>query len=280
MQAEKDLIVKLLGLDIEIGNPFTLEDGFTPWPREEAWLTEIACVMYDTEMGESPIDMYGALINEGKGVSPEAEQYTGISPELVKKYGKQPEYVAGRVLKMLKECDYVVAQNGNEADKPWLKAFLLRYLPEGTLQNFTPPKWLDTLTDVEYPENCRSRNLTYLNGFHGFCNPFPHRAMFDVTSMMKVMFNYNLDRIIDVADSPWVELKAIGPCDHITDYNARKPYFEKGTAEFAEMEKWKQEVKAARFRWDGDRKMWHKKTKEIWLKEGESYNFATVRLEA
>jgi hypothetical protein len=277
--------MKLLGLDIEIGNPFTLEDGFTSWPREEAWITEIACVLYDTEMGEAPVRSFETLVNEGKGVSPEAEQYTGISNALIEKYGADPKSTALKVLDMITDADYVVAQNGNEADRPWLKAFLLRYLGKEMLSNFTYPEWLDTLTDIEYPENCRSKNLTYLNGFHGFCNPFPHRAGSDVQSMMKVLFNYPLDRVIEVSKSPWVYLKAIGPCDHITDYNARKPYFDKTTQEGQEMERWKKQVKAARFRWDGDaentgQKCWYKKTKQIWIDEGkEDHGFEYVRLD-
>ena len=41
------------------------------------------------------------------------------------------------------------------------------------------------MTDVPYPETIATRKLTYLAADHGIVNPFAHRALFDVITMMQ-----------------------------------------------------------------------------------------------
>lgn len=270
--------MKILGIDLEIGNPFNKPDG-SDWPREEAWLTEIGMSMYDTEFGSMPVKSFETLVNEGFGVSEDAEEYTGISTALIEAHGQVPGEFASKVVSWMDEADYIVAHNGNKADKPWLKAFLKRYTGPGAFDKWTPPFWLDSMTDIEYPNNCRAKNLTYLAGFHEFCNPFPHRAGYDVATMMKIFFKYNLDRIITVAKSPQVTLKALAPID--IDPSKKKKAFIKGTDEYNEMEQWKKKVKKAGYRWDGDEentgtKCWYKHSKQLWIDEGKEENDLTT----
>jgi DNA polymerase-3 subunit epsilon len=76
--------------------------------------------------------------------------------------------------------DFVVAHNGLAFDKPFLEAkhfsAYLSKLP-----------WLDTKIDLRFPKSCKMTNLTYLAAFHGFLNPFPHSAVFDVATMLKLL---------------------------------------------------------------------------------------------
>ena len=41
-----------------------------------------------------------------------------------------------------------------------------------------------------------------LEHYHGFLNPFPHRAVTDVMSMLKIASQYDLDRMADLAKLP------------------------------------------------------------------------------
>lgn len=271
--------MKILGIDLEIGNPFNNVNG-EDWPKDQTWLTEIGMIMYDTDFGCQPVKSFECLINEEKGVSEDAEEYTGISSALIETHGRSPGEFTSKIMSWFHEADYVVAHNGTRADKPWLKAFLQRYTGAGAFDNWSPPIWLDSLIDIEYPNNCKQKNLTYLAGFHGFCNPFPHRAGSDVMTMMKIFFNYNVDRIIAVNASPKVIYKALAPID--IDPTKKKKAFTSGTDEYIEMELWKKKVKRAGFGWDGQaentgQKCWFKISRQIWVDEGrDKFNFETI----
>ena len=265
--------MKILGIDMEIGNPFSKEDG-SDWPKDEAWVTEFGMVMYDTKYGTQPVKSFETLVyEEGKYVSPDAEEYTGITTALIEEHGSCPSEFVSKIFSWLDEADYVVAHNGNKADKPWLKFFLMRYSNPEAFEACNFPHWIDSLIDVEYPNNCRAKNLTYLQAFHGFVNPFPHRAGSDVLTMMKIFFQYPLERIIAVTHSPQVILKALGPIDTYSGNN-KGAFFKKGTAEYEDMEHWKKMVKKGGYRWDGDAentgsKCWYKFTRQLWIDEGK-----------
>lgn len=263
--------MKLVGLDLEIGNPFETEDE-KRWPEENSWLTEIGMALYDTDMGEQPVLTYNFLINEGKGVSKDAEEYTGISPALIEKYGKKPEEIVNQIVEFLKLGDFIVAHNGERADRPWLKHFLIRHLGIDKLKELGPLNWIDSSTDIEFPKNCRAKSLMYLTSFHEFANPFPHRALTDVMSMMKVFFKYPLDRIVEISKSERIILVA-RELEEMEggDFNYRKLFFKKGTKEFDLLESHKSKLKKLGFRWDptgdecGFEKSWFKETRRIFL---------------
>lgn len=266
----------ILGLDLETGNPFKGEDG-EQTKHEDSWITEFGAALYDSEIGQIPMEMYSTLINEGRGVSEEAQKYTGITSQMVEKYGKDPQEVALKVMDLLRRADYVVAHNGREFDKPKLFHFLKRHLGAEGFEGFEPPHWIDSMTDIEYPETMRSKNLTFLAGAHLILNSFPHRALTDVLTMMTIFFRYDFERTLKVSRSPQIILKALAPIDLVTCEKERavkrKLAFKAGTEEYREMEKWKGIIKERGFRWDASggetgEKCWYKKTREIFLQEG------------
>ena len=69
--------------------------------------------------------------------------------------------------------------------------------------------WIDTQRDIEFPKAIRHRELTYLCAHHGFLNPFPHSALFDVMSMMRILSAYALPAIIAYKNEPTVYLRAL-----------------------------------------------------------------------
>jgi DNA polymerase III subunit epsilon len=107
---------------------------------------------------------------------------------------------------------------------------------------------IDTLTDIPFASEPDSRKLKYLAGDHGFLNPFAHRAVFDVLTMLKVLSHYPIDKVLEYAKAPMITIRAV------VDFNN------------------KDKAKARRFSWEkiGDKtypKMWVKRIKEFQLEE-------------
>lgn len=243
--------MKILGLDIETGASFTT-------PLEENFITEIGLVLWDTEL-RKPVKIYDQLISDGPESAEEAIEYTGITNEMRKQYGKPLNTVMFESLPFFDECDYVMAHNGESFDKPIVLQSIARVLQGGKDAPAFPKKiWIDSLIDRDYPKKYTGTNLTYLKGAKELVFP-GHRAVFDVLAMlqinldinseddiqsneMKVLYNEtiktcvndNLEKMIESASSPIVTVRA---CTR----------FEQ-----------KDLAKEAKFHWEADKKMWLK----------------------
>ncbi len=186
----------LLGLDLETGGEFNASG-------DRNFIIEIGMVLWDTDFGQ-PVEIFSVLVDNDRPVSPEAAEYTGISDALLKKHGSKPDIrVLNPVKALLEKADYIVAHNGRDFDRPLMEDFFSRQ------SHRMPVKpWIDTLYDVDYPRNCTSRNLTYLAGFHGILNSFPHRAVTDVLTMLTVLSRYDIASVIANASNPRLIVKA------------------------------------------------------------------------
>jgi len=241
--------MKVLGFDLETGGAFNL-------PKEENWITEIGCVLWDTDTN-MPLEIYNTLVQpEGKEVSPEAVEYTGITTEMCNNHGVNELDALNKFSDMAFEANYLVAHNGRNFDIPIMasrfKALGLR----------TPGKTLiDTMTDIPFPNNCKSRNLTYLQAFHGFANPFPHRAVADVLSMLKVMAMYPWEEVQAIAESPIVKL--IAKFQYPKERNGN---FKQAMEDFNTI---KDGVKNLGFKWHPDSKTWVLESKLILINNME-----------
>lgn len=188
----------LLGLDLESG------DSFSVAPADQ-FITEIGLVLWDTDYRQ-PVEFFNRLIYDPeKKVDPKAAEYTGISENLLKTHGVTPgPYLVAEILKLCNKADYYVAHNGLAFDKQLLTSSLRSWGKD------LPDKpWIDTMIDVPYPTHCRSRNLTYLAGYHQILNCFAHRAVTDVLTMMAILDKYDLDPIYESANSPLVLVSAM-----------------------------------------------------------------------
>ena len=186
----------LLGLDLETGGEFNAASS-------QNFIIEIGMVLWDTDFAQ-PVDLYSVLIENDRPVSPEAAEYTGITDALLKRHGYKPDIrVITPIKDLMNRADFIVAHNGRDFDRPLLDAFF------GQRSHKMPVKpWLDTLYDVDYPRNCTSRNLTYLAGFHGILNSFPHRAVTDVLTMLTILSRYDIVEVIANANHPRLVVKA------------------------------------------------------------------------
>ncbi len=241
----------LLGLDLETGAEFEkdIEDNF---------ITEVGLVLWDTDHG--PVSIYSQILDQGKEVCAQAEQYTGISTEVVKKYGNPfLREVAATIMMYIDKADYIVAHNGLEFDRNVLRLFLKQELEDNDLKRYDEKVMIDSMIDVPYTENCKSRNLTYLAGFHLILNCFPHRAITDVMTMLSVMLKYPMEQILESAHSPMVEYVWKQDYPNKRKFKDIKDYI----IAMTEFDRRKDLAKANNFRWDADNKLWILKCRKI-----------------
>jgi len=186
----------ILGVDVET----------TGVDYEEDRITEIGAVLYDWD-DKSIVGVMSKLVLEDPK-PPQSDliiEITGITDDMLKKWGEPPRDVMNEFLNMYYNADYLVAHNV-DFDKTMLKNFILRNFPAWEPG---PPKiWLDTSKDLPLPQSCRHTNLTYLSGFHGFANPFSHRAVTDVLTMLKLLEKFDIEEVIKINASPTVKFKA------------------------------------------------------------------------
>ena len=226
----------VLGIDLETS-------GFS---RDNAAIVEVGAAMYDTEL-RTIVKMYSEFVQDtkapdwGKDSMWEVPmQVCSISEGMVMKYGVPGNYVAEDVNTLIECSDVVLAANGNAFDFPMLCSFYKRWgIP------MIDKRWLDLQKDYPFPSDCTSRNMLYLCGYHGFINPFPHRALFDTVSMMKIAENYDINVVMNIATSPTIRIIAR------VDYNHKEQASSRG------------------FKWDGTKKVWFKDVKECLLDEVE-----------
>lgn len=138
----------------------------------------------------------------------------------------------------------VVAHNGSGFDRPMFDAQLARMLEAEALRSqIAALPWIDTCLDVPFPEAITTRKLVHLAAEHGFLNPFAHRAVFDVLTMLRVMAAYPIEPILESAKQPLVT------CIAQVSYDDRE------------------KAKARGYRWRGQSKLWVKHLKAHRLEE-------------
>lgn len=162
-------------------------------------------VQWDTELHQ-PVKVMGYLVNpaDAPWESEVIERFTKM-PELSAKYGIDDLKAAKQFFLWYQSADVVCAHNGIKFDKGFMQAWADRYSFESD-----PSKlWIDTLTDLPMPR-WYTRKLAYMPVDHGMLtNPFPHRAVFDTVSMMQMLDQYPLDKVLELARSPMVIIKAL-----------------------------------------------------------------------
>jgi hypothetical protein len=153
----------------------------------------------------------------------EAIQKTGLTFELIAKYGKDSLRSLKQLLNMYDQADIICAHNGNNCDRPFLRAWMAAHnigddlMPEDKL-------WVDTLTDIEYPKGW-NKQLTCLAAYHGFVNPFPHQAVYDVSTMLKVLEFYPLMQVIESAKTPIIAVRLHGISYDDREWAKTRGYF-------------------------------------------------------
>lgn len=243
----------VLGVDLEGVHHNLLDEGIN---FKIDRVTEIGAVLWDCEKLQ-PVQFMSELINEPdrEKISIELTELTGIDDEMLEKWGHQKAtipLVLSKLSEMMETADYIMAHNGHQYDHPMLEALFKRYQ-----LNFPQKIWIDSQDDIEYPTRMTQKSMAALEHSHGFINPFPHRAVTDVLSMLKIASHYDFNRMAALACSSKITLVA-----KLDAPNWRN------RQEVDEFNKIKNRVAKARFRWDAENKRWTKRVHRILLDEG------------
>ena len=212
----------ILGLDFET----------TGLSAEQDRITEVGAVLWDWETS-TPITLLSSLVYPGIAIPAEITKLTGITEEMVRDYGRPEDEVFADLRYLHGRADYVMAHNGTTFDKLFFEATLKRL---AWIDTGKP--WLDTKIDIKYPEQITTRNLRHLAAEHSFLNPFSHRAVFDVLTMLKVAGAYDIRDMIARAAEPTLFIQALVSFDD------------------------KEKAKARGYYWCGPRKIWWRSFKQ------------------
>ena len=241
----------VLGIDLE-GVNVDLNQGIN---TDVDRITEIGGMLWDWEAAQ-PVSFHSYLIDEPDrpDISEELVELTGITDQMLTNYGVKKNDIPQTLDRLIHDFDraeYIIAHNGRGYDYPMLNALFQRY------NKTLPPKiWIDSSSDIEYPRKIKQRSLMALEHYHGFVNPFPHRAITDVMSMLKIASQYNLERMAQLAASPLVELVAEFSPPNWNDLEAVEKF-----------NKIKNKVAKSGFRWNPQRKIWSRRVHQLLMDE-------------
>lgn len=238
--------MRLLGIDFETTGLNTATDR----------IVEIGAVLWDVEKKKPLVTLNFFVRDQGFPIMPaEVTKVNGITEDMLIEFGECPTQVYHYLNDFCRKhsVDYLVAHNAENFDKPMLMAELARYA--GIYDLLKEKPWIDTRADIPFPIEPISRRLNHLASDHGFINPFQHRAVFDVLTMLRILSNYDMNAILEYQKIPFVTVQAM------VDYDNRHL------------------AKEARFSWEniGEKKylrQWVKRIKKNLLEqERASYKF-------
>lgn len=190
----------LLGIDTETSGLDSKTDR----------IIEYGVVLFDWDT-KIPVQMISELIDPAMDaggsefpLSEEIVKLTGITDGMLESYGAYEKDVLIRVNEMSHFADFRVGHNCNTFDALFMtEAYKRAGLVEPDLL------WLDSMEDVKFPPEIKTRNLKHLAVEHNFCPSFSHRAVFDVLTMFRIMAEYDLDAIIARAHEPTLFVQAL-----------------------------------------------------------------------
>lgn len=220
--------MRFIGIDLET-------TGLDP---KKDFILEIAWVLWDTDYPKFCEKKSYVIKNiEVTEIPQEMIDIHGITLPLIEDRGVSLREalldLRDTIEKSKKPFDAFIAHNGNQFDRLFLfdKASVYGDL----ISAFNEvPVWIDSKCDIDYPSTCKDRSLLYLCAFHGFLNPFPHDALSDVLSMLKVCQSYDMREVLQNAKE--IKVKVVGEVSYEQRHLA----------------------KARGYNWNGEDKKWEK----------------------
>ena len=179
----------LLSLDVETTGLNTATDQ----------VLEVGAILYSTGLGKC-LESSGYLVKTTLPITEEITKLTGIHPAAVEKFGYESDCALDALLNMMDRADAFIGQNVIRFDKRIIESWAARFnkkIPEKL--------WIDTRTDLPGVEG---KHLGYMAADKGFLNLFPHSALADCQTVVKLIEGMDIDAIIERAKSPLVILKA------------------------------------------------------------------------
>jgi DNA polymerase-3 subunit epsilon len=185
--------VLIAGIDFETTGLNSTEDR----------IIEIGCVLWNWSAA-TPLQLLSEFVHPERLIPEEITKLTGITDAHVDEYGISEREAMIELDILFSRADYAMAFNGFNFDQPFYISTCKRLgiEPSGIF-------WLDASADVKYAPEIKTRNLQHLAAEHLVLNPFRHRAVFDVLTMLKIAQGYDLDAIIARAAEPTLFVQAL-----------------------------------------------------------------------
>lgn len=183
----------VLGLDVET----------TGLSKDTEEITEIGAILYDTSC-QKPLEFYSKYLTISKPIPPMIVELTGITDDDCKNYGVGPSEAAMDIANLALRADAFMAHNA-----PFDRGFMEALWGRCEIADMPKIPWICTKTDIPYPKKFWSKKLEYLGPAHGFLNPWSHRAIFDVLTMLKVASHYDMENVLARSNSPKLNVQAM-----------------------------------------------------------------------
>lgn len=179
----------LLSFDVET-------TGLDPTKDE---VTEVGAVLWSTVTGRA-METASYFVKVSRPISEEITKLTGISQIMLDKFGYESQDAFDKLQDMIQQADAYVGQNVIRFDKRFYEQWAKR-LGAAPIEKL----WIDTRTDLPGVE---SKHLGYMAADAGFLNPFPHNAVSDCLTVLRLVSMHPIDKVVERAKSPLVILRA------------------------------------------------------------------------
>jgi DNA polymerase III subunit epsilon len=188
------------------------------------------------------------LVDEDVVITPKITEITKIRKPMMDKFGLEPAEALSRLQNYFDMAEAVAGMNIVEFDMPMYRNWCEREKEE-------PIERLVIDAKTDFPNN-EYKKLGYMAADAGFLNPFPHAALPDAWTTLRLLEGNDLEKVVERAKAPRAYLKAHVTFD--TNYLAKE----------------------RKYGWHPVRKVWYKVVKEMDVEqEGKEAPFDISRIE-
>lgn len=173
-------------------------------------ITEIGAVLWDVPT-QKPLLIKGIFLHDDTypALSDDIQRITGLTDGILREFGVPPARGIGELedLCTKHEVRYLLGHNSENFDRPFLLNEIARSgICAPRLQSLPG---IDTRHDLPFAVEPDSRKLKHLALDAGFINPFPHRAVFDALTTLRVLQGFPLDSVLEYQKIPFVVCRAM-----------------------------------------------------------------------
>lgn len=179
----------LLSLDFET----------TGLDREKDEVIEVGAVLWSTTKNRA-LETSSYLVKNSIPLSQEITDITGISQGMIDKAGYDRLDALDKLEDMIQQADAYVGQNVVRFDKAFYENWAKRHGRKAFEK-----LWIDSRTDLP---NVESKHLGYMAADAGFLNPFPHNAVSDCLTVLRLVSMHKIEDVVARAQSPTLVVKA------------------------------------------------------------------------
>lgn len=162
---------------------------------------EVGAVLYSTGQRKC-IESQGFLVKADKPIDANITKLTGIHQAAVDKFGLSSEAALEIVCDMAAQAEAFIGHNVLRFDKPMFENWISRTRWEDFKNR--PKMWIDTMCDLPGVDG---RKLSHMAADLGFLNLFPHSALADCQTVLKMIELFDFDQIVERAKSPLIVIR-------------------------------------------------------------------------